>query len=143
MTPPAEQLAEAALSLVDSPFRLHGRDPATGIDCLGLVGAALAACGRRVRYPQGYRLRNSAIEPWLAFAPRNGLALATGPVQRGEVHLVQPGPAQHHLLIALGNDRFVHAHAGLRKTVIQTLNPAGPPLKRWRLGADPECVWLP
>lgn len=143
MTTPAGQLAEAARALVGSPFRLHGRDPATGIDCLGLVGAALAACGRQVRYPQGYRLRNTAIEPWLTFAPRNGLERTSGPIQRGEVQLVQPGPAQHHLLIALGNDSYVHAHAGLRKTVIQTLNPADPPLRRWRLGVDPECVWQP
>ena len=33
----AQALAEAAAALVGSRFRLHGRDPATGLDCIGGV----------------------------------------------------------------------------------------------------------
>ena len=40
-------LAEAALGLLGVPFRLHGRDPATGLDCVGLVAEALRRAGRR------------------------------------------------------------------------------------------------
>ncbi len=34
-------LAAAALNLIGTPFRLHGRDPATGLDCVGLVAEAM------------------------------------------------------------------------------------------------------
>ncbi len=136
--PVAEAFARAAEALVGTRFRLHGRDPATGLDCVGLVGVALAACGRRVRYPQGYRLRNDCIENWLEFAGRNGLYRSTGPVWRGDVILTRPGPAQHHLLVALGAGRFVHAHAGLRRVVSQALILPQPPPAHWRLDPDPE-----
>ena len=36
-------LAAAAESLVGTRFRLHGRDPDTGLDCVGLLAASLAA----------------------------------------------------------------------------------------------------
>ena len=42
-------LALAAESYVGASFRLHGRDPITGFDCLGLVLVALAEIGRPVR----------------------------------------------------------------------------------------------
>ena len=38
-------LARAAAGCLGVRFRLHGRDPATGLDCLGLLGAALVATG--------------------------------------------------------------------------------------------------
>ena len=116
--------------------------------CL-LAAAALVACDYResedVQRPPIF-IRDTVPHDSISVAQDEPLALTiqfSRPIQRGEVQLVQPGPAQHHLLIALGNDSYVHAHAGLRKTVIQTLNPADPPLRRWRLGADPECVWQP
>ncbi|WP_375245428.1 hypothetical protein, partial [Qipengyuania pacifica] len=97
-----DALAQAAQNLIGSPFRLHGRNRETGLDCIGVVGAALADCGRPVRWPEGYRLRNSGIARWMQFAGMNGLQSCTGEVRRGDVLLTRPGPAQHHLLIALG-----------------------------------------
>ena len=38
-------LAIAAGELVGSPFRLQGRDPAHGLDCIGLVLVSLARIG--------------------------------------------------------------------------------------------------
>jgi cell wall-associated NlpC family hydrolase len=136
-----DDLANAAQTLVGAAFRLHGRDPATGLDCLGLVGRALEDCGRSVRYPQGYRLRNADIAPWLGFAARNGLRRCAGPDRRGDVLLIEPGPGQHHLLIAIGEEHFVHAHAGLRRVVIQHFPFPQPPLAQWRLDPDPEQIW--
>ena len=40
-------IAAAARALVGVPFRLQGRDPALGLDCVGLVGAAMRAAARR------------------------------------------------------------------------------------------------
>lgn len=143
MMPPCEPLAAAAERLEGVPFRLYGRDPATGLDCIGLVGASLALCGRQVRHPQGYRLRNRSIGPWMGFAEANALHPVTGPILRGDVLLTRPGPAQHHLLVALGGDRFVHAHAGLRRVVVQHFDPSPSPLAHWRLSPQPEAVWQP
>ena len=38
-------IAAAARALVGVPFRLQGRDPVLGLDCVGLVGAAMRAAG--------------------------------------------------------------------------------------------------
>ena len=66
MIDPGEALVQAAVQLVDTPFRLHGRDPGTGLDCVGLVSAAMAASGGQPVPPAGYTLRNLAIV-WMAF----------------------------------------------------------------------------
>lgn len=125
-------LATAAEQLAGVPFRLHGRDPSSGLDCVGVVSEAFAVCGRRIEEPRDYGLRNRSIGRWLEFADAAGLE-PTCTAAPGDVLLVRPGPAQHHLLVALGGDRFVHAHAGLRRVVIQPGPPPWPVERRWRL----------
>lgn len=141
MSATGDCLAQAAETLVGTRFRLHGRNSMTGLDCIGLVGCSLERCGRQPVYPQGYRLRNIDIGPWLDFAQRSGLRSCTGEVARGDILLASPGPAQHHLLIAQGRGRFVHAHAGLRRVVSQHLSLALPPLAQWRIAPDEEQSW--
>ncbi|MBO6767072.1 MAG: C40 family peptidase [Erythrobacter sp.] len=135
------EIASAAETLIGTRFRLHGRNPETGLDCIGLVGQALESCGRLVHYPQGYKLRNIDIARWLEFAGANGLRDCAGPAERGHILLTQPGPAQHHLLIALGGGQFVHAHAGLRRVVSQRISLIRPPLAQWRFEPDREQSW--
>lgn len=129
----AERLARAAEALVGAPYRLHGRDPRTGLDCVGVAAAALSACGRLRRAPAGYGMRNRSIAPLLALAEDNGLTAVEGRVAPGDVVLVRPGAGQHHLLIAVAEDRFVHAHAGLRRVVAQPGPLPWPIEGRWRL----------
>ncbi|WP_234024915.1 hypothetical protein [Tsuneonella amylolytica] len=117
------------------PFRLHGRDPATGLDCVGVVAAAFAACGTRPHVPHGYGLRNRSVGALLELAGAAGLADASGEDAVGDILLVRPGPAQHHLLVALSGERYVHAHAGLRRVVIQPGPLPWPVERRWRLAA--------
>lgn len=125
-------LAEAAERLVGIPFRLHGRDPVFGLDCVGLVGAALAAIGRPVRLPNGYRLRATSVGHLLEQAAFAGIVEILGAARPGDVLLMRPGPVQHHLVIAGAEGGFVHAHAGLRRVV---LTPALPwrVERQWRL----------
>lgn len=126
-------LARAAEALVGAPFRLHGRDVATGLDCLGVVTAAFAACGREQGPLPAYGLRNRSIAQWPEQAEHAGLRPSASPAIAGDVVLVRPGPGQHHLLVALGTDCFVHAHAGLRRVVVQP-GPLPWPVERlWRL----------
>lgn len=128
-----DRIAAEAIALLGTPFRLHGREEATGLDCIGLAALALgrARGNRPVAAPAGYALRNSNIERHLRFAGAAGLALATGEMRAGDLVLTAPGPAQHHLLIAAGAIGFVHAHAGLRKVVLQH-NLTHTVLRHWR-----------
>lgn len=126
MTP--DQFAAAAEALLGTLFRLGGRDAATGLDCVGLVACALGA-----EAPAGYALRNTCIDRHLHFATRAGFLPTACPLERGDLVLAQPGPAQHHLLVALGFERFVHAHASLRRVVLHHGPLPWPEAARWRL----------
>ena len=126
-------LAAAAEALVGTPFRLHGRDPATGLDCVGVVVAALTAIGRAVESNAAYALRNRSIVGLLELAEANGLTDTRAPLAPGDLVLVRPGPGQHHLLVAAGPALFIHAHAGLRRVVIQPGPLPWPIERRWRL----------
>lgn len=115
----AHPLVRAAADLVGTPFRLHGRDPATGLDCVGLVCAALVATGGKPIAPRGYSLRNLAVDQWLDLARQSGLVKSPGLIRAGDVLLIALGACQHHLAIADDADSIIHAHAGLRQVVCQ------------------------
>lgn len=133
MKPAATALAEAALRLVGSPFRLHGRDPATGLDCVGVCVAALDAIGRKVHVPPSYALRNAALGDFSGVLAQAGLGTTQEPEAPGDIVLLQLCAVQFHLIIAVGSGYFVHAHAGLRR-VIQSPGPnTDSVIERWRL----------
>jgi cell wall-associated NlpC family hydrolase len=126
------ELAEAAEQLVGTAYRLHGRDPATGLDCAGLLAAAMVLAGRPVTLPSGYGLRLSDLARWLPDPASCGLAQAAPPVRPGDVALFQPGPGQYHLAIAASDGAsWIHAHAGLRRVVREPVPPAGAMLHLW------------
>ncbi len=113
------RLAAAAEALVGAPFRLHGRDPAIGLDCVGVVVAALAASAGAVDAPRGYALRNRSIADLLELRCRYGLVDAREADSAGR-HT--PGPARTRPASPADRgrtDRFIHAHAGLRRVVAQ------------------------
>lgn len=127
-----ERLAAAALSLLGAPFRFHGRDPATGLDCVGLVGEAMRRAGHRPVLPEGYALRSTSVAPLLVFAHRSGLEPVT---EAGSIWLVQVHSIQNHLLVVAPGGA-VHAHAGLRRVVFLP-EPVNWPIKmRWQIAAE-------
>ena len=126
-------LARAAETLIGTPFRLHGRDPRTGLDCAGLVHTALLACGHPGLPPFAYGLRNSDIGAGLAALRSASLVETDGTPLPGDVLLAHAGPAQVHLLIAATGNRFVHAHAGLRRVLATPAPLPWPILRHWRL----------
>ena len=127
-----DALAEAAEALVGTRFRLHGRDPATGLDCVGLLAAALGAIGRPAALPNGYALRARRLPEVDGAARGCGLMPVSPPFRPGDVLLVRPHACQFHLLIA-GRDAFVHAHAGLKRVVALAGPPPWPIVRHWRL----------
>lgn len=134
-------LAGAARALIGTPFRPGGRDPATGLDCFGVLHAALIGIGIEPALPADYRLRKlalPALEPWLAV---NGLVPASGLPIAGDILLLRCGPAQPHCVILTPRSfliprGFVHAHAGLRRVVETPGSPPDPLLCHARLRAD-------
>lgn len=129
------RIAHEALALVGTPFRLHGRDPESGLDCIGLVALAIerARDGQKVAAPSGYRLRNSTTATYLPFAQQAGLDVVAGEIEPGDILHAIPGPAQDHLFVGVGAERFVHAHAGLRKVVITPGLPQEGYAHHWRV----------
>jgi cell wall-associated NlpC family hydrolase len=128
-----EALAQAAEALAGSRFRLHGRDPATGLDCVGLLAAALRAIGRPAPLPTGYAWRSRTLPALADIVRACGFAPSAAPLLPGDVMLLRPAPCQHHCAIAASDGRFVHAHAGLRRVVVMPGPPVWPVLYRWRL----------
>ena len=112
-----EHLARAAVGLAGTRFRLHGRDPATRLDCIGLLAAALATIGRPAPLPTGYALHMRAPPALEPVAAACGFGDTAAPLAPGDVLMLRVGPCQHHLMIAAQGHRFVHAHAGLRRVV--------------------------
>ena len=128
-----EKLAIAAEALIGSPFRLHGRNPKTGLDCIGVLAAALGATGNPGTLPNGYSLRNRRLPDTDGLAANCGLVPATGDCVAGDIVMCRVSPCQFHLAIALGSDSFVHAHAGLGRVVLSPGPLPWPILQHWRL----------
>ena len=123
----------AAREMIGARFRPQGRDPATGLDCVGLVWAAYAAAGRMLPLPVGYPLRGwgrERIEAALAVA-------GFGRVEDrrdGDVALIALAAGQFHLGV-MGAASFVHAHAGLRRVVETPFDSKAEGAALWRFGS--------
>lgn len=128
-----EALARAAESYVGAGFRLHGRDPLTGFDCLGLVLVALGDIGKPVGFPLRYGLRNLDSQRFLRLAESAGFVEAADlSLDHGDVLALEPGPAQLHLAIVIPGG-VVHAHAGLGRVVRTPFPLPWPIAGHWRL----------
>ncbi|NIJ23738.1 peptidoglycan endopeptidase [Sphingomonas japonica] len=136
--PRSARVAAAARALVGVPFRLHGRDPATGLDCIGVAALAVRGGGSDapVPVPTGYALRSGDVGRMLKGLAAAGLE-PVGDNVPGTVALVLPGPRQLHLAV-LTDAGFVHAD-GRAKRVVE--RPGALPwlvLGRWRLREGEE-----
>lgn len=125
-------LARAAQELVGTPFRLHGRDPRRGLDCIGVLEAAMARGGQPISLPTGYTLRLGDLAQWLPDPAGLGFTATNDPVAPGDVIMLQLGPAQFHLAIAAAPNGWVHAHANLRRVVLTQQLPEGRIAHHWR-----------
>lgn len=128
------ELAKAAEALAGTAFRLHGRDPRTGLDCIGLIDRALAEIGCPALFPNGYALRTGQWPDLDEIAEERGFEVVDGPILPGDVMLLKPSASQMHFVIAGTRERtWVEAHAGLRRVVIAPISEQFPIIRRWRL----------
>ena len=126
-----ERVAAAALAAVGARFRLHGREPASGLDCVGLAAWALRAGGYAGDVPTGYGLRGG--DPVGITAMLDAGLPRAGNERVGDVLLMRTGPGQVHLGVwtAAG---LVHADASLKRVVVRPGAVEWTVLGRWRLG---------
>jgi cell wall-associated NlpC family hydrolase len=129
-------LARAAQGFVGAPFRFRGRDARSGLDCVGLVVAALESIGAPTPAIVPYALRQHDFAAQLECAGNAGFDEVVGRLLAGDVLLLRPGPAQVHLAIVGSDGGLIHAHAGLGRVVL-TPSPVPWPVERhWRLRHD-------
>ena len=129
---PGERAVAAARRAVGARFRLHGREPATGLDCVGLAALALRAEGFDGVVPSGYALRSGDASRVFAVISVAGLVEARE-ARAGDLLLLRTGPGQLHFAIWTG-DGIVHADAMLRR-VVERPGVRWPVVGRWRLSA--------
>jgi murein DD-endopeptidase / murein LD-carboxypeptidase len=122
-----DEIIAAARRCVGARFRPHGRDPAWGLDCVGVAGIAF---GRIV--PVRYPLRGGDPRRIIELITASGLRRSNDdPDAGGSLLLFAVDAAQHHLAVATGAG-FVHADTQLRRVVETTMRPHGALLGAWR-----------
>lgn len=117
---------ERARALVGVRFRAHGRDPAFGLDCVGLAGAALG-----IDAPAGYALRTGDAAHVARALAEAGLR-PVAPAEAGDLLVLRAGPGQLHLAIH-GGEGIIHADARARRVVERPGPPEWPLLGAWRV----------
>ncbi len=119
-------IAAAARTLVGSRFRLHGRDPASGLDCIGVV-----ACASGAPAPTGYALRGGDEGTVARALEATGFQRVSAGAA-GDVMVMRVGPGQLHLAVRTAGG-FVHADASLRRVVERPGEPEWEVVGQWRL----------
>lgn len=121
MTTRGEEIAAAARACIGTPFRLHGRVPGRGLDCVGLVvhvGRSLALIDHD---ETGYGLSGSGarLEAELMRAGLERVAVAQTRV--GDVLLFDMGRGLLHVAVR-SEHGVIHAHRGLGRVVEHRLD---------------------
>ncbi len=119
-------IVAAARGAVGSRFRLHGREPAGGLDCVGLAAWAYGVA----IVPSGYDLRSGDVDRTMMLIARTGLRRAGVPAP-GDLLLAKAGPGQLHLGVWTGGG-VIHADAMLRRVVERPGPPPWDIIGYWR-----------
>ncbi|WP_375272829.1 peptidoglycan endopeptidase [Sphingomonas sp.] len=134
MSAAGERVAAAARALVGVRFRAQGRDPALGLDCVGVALAALRAGGVRVAVRADYALRSAR---WDARDEPAGLVRCDGG-EPGDVLLLRVDATQLHVAVRTLSG-IVHADAGLRRVVERVGVVEWPVVAAWRVAAGHQA----
>lgn len=121
-----------ALACVGVPFRPQGRDPAYGLDCVGLI--AWAGRVPPAQVPARYAMRGGSADAVGAALDAAGLRRIAA-ARAGDVMLAEAGPWQFHLLLRTA-DGFVHADAGIGRVVAVPGDVPWPVRGVWAFGGE-------
>ena len=124
-----ERAAAAARGCVGVRFAAQGRDPAHGLDCVGLAAVAASAAGYAGTVPRHYTLRTGRWDEDAA-----GLTRCAGD-RPGDILLCRLSPTQLHLAVRTGTG-IVHADIASRRVVERPGAPPWPIERAWRVEGD-------
>ncbi len=127
--PRAELIVAGARACVGTQFRVQGRLPSVGLDCVGVVVCAAAAAGIRLADMADYSLRGEQARR-LAAALAGWRRVERGTA--GDVLVVAPAVGARHVGVMTAGG-LVHAHAGLRRVVEGPVDPDWRVIGLWRL----------
>jgi murein DD-endopeptidase / murein LD-carboxypeptidase len=126
------RILAAARVCIGAPFRFQGRDPAIGLDCVGLADFTYSAVGAKPVLPVGYALRGGDFRDAEARLSASGfIAVSSSAACAGDLLFLRPGARQLHLAVYYGTG-FIHADLGLRRVVETPGRPPWPLLGNWR-----------
>lgn len=134
----AAAMVAGARGCIGARFRPQGRGP-DGMDCLGVVSAALAAAGHaHVAVPRRYRLSgHDPVRVAQAIAAAGMIAVAPRQARAGDVLVRFPALGQAHFAVCT-DGALVEAHVGAGRVVERPWRADEPWHCAWRLpdGAD-------
>lgn len=129
-----DEIAARARSYVGVRFRPQGRDPGTGMDCVGTAAAAAGMAKAEIRSDYSLRGESRAtIEHDLC--DLGCRLVGSNDAEPGDIMVCAAGPAQMHVIVFTGTG-FVHADAGLRMVVERPCPVPWPVLSIWRPAGD-------
>jgi cell wall-associated NlpC family hydrolase len=109
-------LAAAARACVGARFRLQGRNPATGLDCIGLVIWSAQRCGLTLPDASDYLLSDTPARLDAALLQASLKQIDPRVLAAGDMVRLLSGGQPLHLAI-YGDATLIHADARLRKVV--------------------------
>lgn len=122
MNSPGEIIARAR-ALLGARFRPQGRDPAVGLDCIGVLLCAFDIPVGQI--PRAYRLRGRERDRLEAELLKRFRRVSRAEKRPGDVLLCAPAADQLHLAVDCGGS-FIHADAKLRRVVETPGEPTWP-----------------
>jgi lipoprotein Spr len=127
-----DEIIARARACIGARFRAQGRDPALGLDCVGLAAVAFAREAGAARYA----LRGGDAQALGGLIVASGLVpLLPGAAGPGDLVMADAGMGQLHLVVLTGTG-FVHADAGLRRVVERPGVLPWPAVAAWREGEN-------
>jgi len=100
-------------TILEAPFKLHGRDPATGVDCHYVVQEFHRQEGRHVFDPLEFGLRSTSVAEVIAKLPDEWEEVMPT-FERGDVIVFRnQGTDVPHCGVYLGNHEVIHATRNL------------------------------
>ncbi len=136
MTRADRAVVAAARGAIGARFRLHGRDPDFGLDCVGLAAVAVRGAGYPGAVPDDYALRGGDPARIGAQFDAAGFVRAAT-AQPGAIALFDSGVGQVHLAVIVPGG-IVHADAMLRRVVERPGALPWPLLGCWHLPDSQE-----
>lgn len=121
MTTRGEEIAAAARGCVGTPFRLHGRVPGRGLDCVGLVAHVGRSLGLTAHDETAYGLSGSEERLEAGLARAGLVRVAVADAQVGDVLLFDMQRRLLHVAVMSGHG-IIHAHRGLGRVVEHRLD---------------------